>query len=259
MARFWQSRFFGNASGSAPAAPDVPTVTVADNGDGTGGVVTIAGSTAGSSNTFYAAPWSGGFVPAAFTLQGSRVGDGSLPVALASGLYWGLVRSNVGGRIVDSLPGGFRLTSGDDSVYYRCLSAVAARLGALGLSGIAGASIIVRKTPWNRNLAVPGIFVTPSSEAHIEPATNLRDDVSYGVQLTLVRASNQELSANLATELSWREQVSRAFRENTLAGVDEVYTVRIEPGPVIDVASFAAQYDVQTLVLRCVARETRGT
>jgi hypothetical protein len=144
-----------------------------------------------------------------------------------------------------------------ESVFERCLNAVAARLQAISLSGIAASSIVVRKLPWNRNQIMPGLFVTPAKET-IEPATNLRDDVGYGVQLTLVRASNQELSTNLGAELTWREQISRAFREQALAGVAEVYTVRVEPGPVFDAASFANQYDVQTLVLRCVARETRG-
>lgn len=259
MSRIIANLLTGWGSGSVPAAPDVPTFSVADNGDGTGGVVTIAGSTVGSTNTFFAAPWSGGFISAAFVSYGSRTGNGTLAVALVSGYYWGLVRSSLSGQIVDSLPVGFRISSGDQAVYYRCLEAVAARLATLGLGGIAGSSIVIRKTPWNRNLATPGIFVTPSSEVPIEPATNARDDIGYGVQLTVVRASNQDVSANLAAELSWREQISRAFRESALAGVDEIYTVRFEPGPVIDAASFAAQYDVQTLVLRCVARETRGT
>lgn len=234
-----------------------PTLTLSDNGDGTGATATIAGSSPGSTNTVYTAPWSGGIGGAEWTNQGSRVGDGMLSLAIESGAYWAYVQSTLAGESVVSTLVGVSATAGGESVWERCLTAVAAKLQALSLAGIASSSIVVRKLPWNRNQIMPGLFVTPTQET-LSPATNLRDDVGYGVQLTLVRPSNQDLSADLSTELAWREQVSRAFRESALADVDEVFTVRIEPGPIIDPASFAAQYDVQTLVVRCVAREARG-
>lgn len=235
-----------------------PTLTLLDNRDGTGATATIAGSSPGSTNTVFAAPWSGGIGGAEWNSEGSCVGDGTLNLAVEAGAYWAYVQSRLAGESVVSTLVGVSATAGGESVWERCLAAVAAKLQALSLAGIAPSSIVVRKLPWNRNQIKPGLFVTPTQET-LSPATNLRDDVGYGVQLTLVCASNQDLSANLSTELAWREQVSRAFRESALAEVDEVYTVRIEPGPIIDPASFAAQYDVQTLVVRCVAREARGS
>lgn len=234
-----------------------PTLSLSDNGDGTGAMATIAGSSLGATNTVYTAPWLGGLAAATWTSQGSRVGDGTLNLAVDVGAYWAYVQSTLAGESAVSAVVGFHATSGNESVWERCLAAVAAKLQGLSLSGIAPSSIVVRKLPWNRNQIMPGLFVTPTQET-LSPATNLRDDVGYGVQLTLVRASNQELTESLSTELSWREQISRAFRESALAGVDEVFTVRIEPGPIVDPASFAAQYDVQTLVVRCMAREIRG-
>src|SRR5207249_1011078 len=93
-------RQFGPAGGSTPPAPDVPTFTVADNGDASGGVVTIASSSAGSTNMFYAARWTGGFVGAEFDSYGSRAGNGALAVATPNGYFWGFVRSDLGGQIV---------------------------------------------------------------------------------------------------------------------------------------------------------------
>lgn len=242
-----------------PATPPAtPTFTVADNANGTGGVVTIAGSTAGSTNTFYAALWTGGFVGASFSSYGSRTGNGTIPIATANGYWWGFVRSELSGLFVDSLVAGFRTTLGGESVYYRCLTAVAAKIQALNLSGIAGSSIAVRKLPWNRNNATPGIYVTPTREVSFKAATNERDDVPYGVQVTVVRASNESLTDGLSTQLAWREQIARALRQEALVGVAEVYTVELEAGSVIDDASFAQHYDVQTLLVRCMARETRG-
>jgi hypothetical protein len=251
-------RQFGPAGGSAPPAPAAPTFTVADNGDGSGGVVTVAGSTPGSTNTFLAAPWSGGFAAAAFVSQGSRTGDGTLNISPGTGYFWGLVRSEKSGQSTDSAVRGFQITSAAQAVYYRCLAAVAARIQTLGLAGVAGSSVVVRKTPWNRRLTKPGVFVTPTREASFAAATNLRDSVPYGVQITIVRAANEDLSGGLDTALAWREQIARALRQNTLAGVDEVYTVELEPGPVLDSASFGEQYDVQTLMVRCHAREPRA-
>src|SRR5687767_14210717 len=140
---------------------NTPTLALADNGKGTGGTTTISGATAGSTNTVYTAPWSGGLIAAAWTNRGSRSGNGTLAVSVANGYYWAYVQSTLAAESAVSTVVGFRVTSGSSSVFERCLNAIAARLQALSLSGIAASSIVVRKLPWNRNQVMPGLFVTP--------------------------------------------------------------------------------------------------
>ncbi len=67
-----------------------PTISVVDNGDGTGAVATIAGSESGAANSVYVAPATG---PPAFELEGSRTDDGAVALDLANGSYWIYVQS----------------------------------------------------------------------------------------------------------------------------------------------------------------------
>ena len=67
----------------AVSPPDAPTLTWADNGDGTGAVATIAGAAAGSTNKIYTVPRTGG----SWTLAGTRTGNGTIELDLAVGAY----------------------------------------------------------------------------------------------------------------------------------------------------------------------------
>lgn len=96
MSRYWKSRFFGTgvtAGGGTP--PAAPTLAIADNGDGTGGVATITGSTAGSTNTVFGRRLDGARI-AAWTDLGNRVGDGTVALALTPGDYLFYVLSQTG-------------------------------------------------------------------------------------------------------------------------------------------------------------------
>lgn len=244
----------------------VPTLTLADNGDDTGAVATIAGATAGTTNAVYAAPWHGGFVPAAFASYGSRSGNGTVDLALAAGYWWVYVLSTLAAESAISLVRGLRVTTGDLSIFEQCLDGVVAKLQALTLpSPWESAAIVKQKVPWNRGMVSltkdASIFVTPINE-QFASVLNTADDFGAGVQVTLVRKGNQHLTDHLSAELLCRQQVANALLpshgEQALPGVPDVYDVRIEPGPVIDAGAFLAQYDVGALVIRCLNRRSRG-
>jgi len=98
-----------------PATPmcmvgiNIPILTVTDNGDGTGGVAHVSGSTGGTTNTIWVAPYSqGGLV---FTNEGARVGDGTVPIALSPGNYIGYITSTLGTASTDSAAIAFTLTA----------------------------------------------------------------------------------------------------------------------------------------------------
>ena len=85
------------------------------------------------------------------------------------------------------------------SVYGRVLLATQQSIQSLGLDGIDASSVVVQKLPVDRHLgiadgvALPAILITPEGET-IDPAsgTNLMDDVTYAVRVTLVDRDNQE-------------------------------------------------------------------
>jgi hypothetical protein len=141
-----------------------------------------------------------------------------------------------------------------DSIFLQCVIAVRDTIRALGLAGIDAANIVWRKHPWNVGEITAGIFVTPPSET-LAPVSNLRDDVGYGVQVTMVQASNQALTTNAGRLLLWREQIRKAFSEKRLTGVSSVYRCKVEPASVFWPEGFRLQYDVGALLIRCYSRE----
>lgn len=229
------------------------SLAITDNADGTA-TATISGS-AGGTVTVYSQAHSGELGTGTWTSRGSRTGNGTISITLAAGYYWwkAVESSDVAPLVYQNL------TDGTEAVWYRCLTGVQAVIQGLSLTGISSGQVYVRKVPWDRDITKPGIIVCPVKETSDPKAgTNERDDIGYGVHVVLIRASNQDAEVNLALHLKQREQISRALRHQPLAGVSEIYTVFIEPGPVIDPVSFAQQYDVQALVARCISREVRG-
>lgn len=89
MPRLFASRLLGNTAGGGGgggSAPASPTLAVADNGDGTGGVATISGSDPGTTNELFYYPVDGS-LGNVWTSYGSRVSDGTIDVGLPAGEY----------------------------------------------------------------------------------------------------------------------------------------------------------------------------
>ncbi len=141
-----------------------------------------------------------------------------------------------------------------DAVFYACLVAVRDTIRGLDLADVPDAQIVWQKHPLNMESLTSGVFVTPVPET-ITPATNRKDDVGYGVQVTMVQASNQDLTANTDRFLLWREKIRKAFQERPLAGVASVYRCKIEPASVFWALGFQQQHDIGALVVRCYSRE----
>src|SRR5580704_8043474 len=118
-------------------------------------------------------------------------------MAIADVVCRGLGFSPAGGFIVTQGFGPF--ATGWSSVFGRVLLATQRSIQSLGLDGIDTDSVVVQKLPVDRHLgvddgvALPAILVTPQGET-IDPAsgTNLMDDVTYAVRVTLVDRDNQE-------------------------------------------------------------------
>ena len=236
----------------------VPTLAVADNADGTGATATIAAGEAAATNVVKTRLLG----TATWVTSGTRTGNGTVALALGLGVYAAYVQSSSGGVTVYSTPVLFTTTTNVGSVMIRLLGAVRTVIRSLSLAGIDSANVDYRKLPWERGLAKPGVWICPGKEG-ARPANNESEDLDYPIDVVVVRASNQSLTDEMAAFTLWRQRVRLALTpapgyRPILDSVAEAYSVRVEPGPVYDPGSFAAQHDVGALRVWVTCRESGG-
>lgn len=97
-------RGFGPTSGGPGVGPTTPTLSVADNGNGTA-TATISTSSTGSSNSVYLA----NDVGDAWSLEGSRTGNGTVTLTLPPGRYFAYVQSILNDQSANSVVVLFRI------------------------------------------------------------------------------------------------------------------------------------------------------
>jgi len=148
------------------------------------------------------------------------------------------------------------------AVFDQCLDAVVTVLKSLDLDGIPQANISRRETTTSDIGSYPSIQVVPGAPETMDPnaGTNQRDDVVYSILVALYDAPNQDQNAGRSRRLRWREQIARAFRNQRLTGVDEVYRCIVTPQQVFDQGRFiGSNIYMAGLMLRFTSREARGT
>lgn len=249
-----------NATGEKPklvVTYTVPTFTIADNGDGTGAVATIGG-TSGAANSVLVASWSG-TSSTGWLSGGSRTGDGTVALSLDAGYYWAIL-------LVDSLPRGlvyFHTTSSSYSVHYQCALATQTAIRNLALTGVDSDDVVVQKLPWDQKNTgtYPKIVIaTAGTESMARGAgTNIRDDVGYPVIVSIFDRDEETLTSNHSRNLLWRQSIARAMRNQSVSGVTEVFDCILEPGAIVDPGWFNQNTYHSTFVLRFLSREVRGT
>lgn len=272
LAGGWQRA--AQSTGSSPASL---TLSVADNGDGTGGMASIVGARASATVSLFLSPFSGGLGAAgSWTPSGQRTGNGTIGITAPPGHYFAYAVAAAADPPAVSAPVYVALTDNTQSPHYQCLLAAQARVQALSLPGLAAESVIWRKLPLDRLLgasqptSLPCVLLTPVKES-MDPAQGLSalDDVVYGVQCTIVAADNQEptLQANFAQYTLWRWKIAMAFRLQSLTGVTVkvggqpqpgIYNAYVEPAEVVLPAAWSANLYASALLLRFVSREPRG-
>ena len=121
---------------------------------------------------------------------------------------------------------------------------------------IADATIDIAKLPYGDELGLPGILLVPVAELEGK-GTNASDDIGYGVQVTIVQASDGDVAEHADRLFYWREQAASAFRHQALTGVSEIHDCTIEPRPAVDPAAFSGNVDVTAFVVRAWQRKQR--
>lgn len=263
MSNYWPTNYWaGTTSG---ASLDTPTLSIADNEDGTGAVATVADATVGTTNTVYYQTFVGQVGSGAWTNGGSRTGNGTVSLSLSTGHYLAHVKSVSGDSAAASAVSYFVVTSTTEAISYQCLTAAQTRIRALTLDDVASASIVVKKLPLERvkrndTLTLPMILITPARETTPESGVTTHDDYGHGVMVTIIDDDNQEstLAANLNKYQLWREKIMHAFRNQRLAGVSSVHTARIEPHDPVIPPAWRAGLFASALLIRFMSRETRG-
>lgn len=248
------------------AAIGTPALTMTDQADGTGATATITGA-AGTTNTVYYQAFTG-LGTSTWTSGGSRTGNGTVDVVLATGHYLAYVKAtNSAGAASVSTPVYFTVTDASNAKHYDILVGVQARIQSLSLSGVASASVLVYKIEAPRILELPGaaalpaVLITPAIErSNPREGVTTADTVVYGVRVMLLEKDNQEptMTANLNRHLLWKEKIRRAFQNQALTGVAPVYTCAVEPSECVIPGAYIQGYMASTLLLRFSVRESRG-
>jgi hypothetical protein len=242
------------------------TLTITDNADGTGGVATIDGTWTGGDITLHCGRFDGEIGAVMWFTETDIPGNLSVPIVtpwnIGKGHFWAY------GESADGLFGlqYFAFTNGNDAVQYQALYAVQSRLRLLLLSGIASSSIVVKKLPVRRLVkelivAMPAILITPAKGSMNPTAgTNALDDPVYAVLLTIVEADNQDVTVetNLERHTKWHEQIERAFQNQRLPGVTEIYNCAVEPQEPISLPEWMQQLYTSSILLKFTARVPRG-
>ena len=243
-----------------------PTLTIADNANGTGAVATIAGATAGTTNTVYCAAWDGGFIGAVFASYGSRTSSGTVALAVANGYWWAYVVSTDGATTAVSLVSGFRATAETLAMFEQAANGVKALISGLSLATFDPTHIITAKLPWDQAFSwavpkTPAIIVNVLADSNKLINTG-QNEWQFDILVTIWRASNDNLIAPDGNHLLWRQQIASAFLpaagRAALPGVTEVHNVEVLTGPVYEVGMFKSGYDCEQLTIRCYYRRNRG-
>lgn len=233
------------------------SITVTDNGDGTGGVCTITGSAGGTVSLYYAL-FDGQHQAYSWTLFGSRTGNGNIVITgLTMGFYLWQCREGS-----DASPVYLKnLSDGTTAVHYRILEAVKTGVNAIGLSGIPSAQ--VHRVWLPRVLegltTFPAVLICPvGAETDVSALTG-RDDIGYPVLVALVDKQQADNVANMPRNLLWRQKVARYFRHQRLSGVTEVQLpTEIIPDQVVLPEAFSKNLFMSAILFRFVSREPRG-
>jgi hypothetical protein len=228
------------------------TLAVADKADGTGATATVTGS-AGGANQVYVQNVDGQLGAFAWTLGGTRTGDGTVNLALAKGYYWAYCLT--GGTVISNLAY-FQVTDGADAVLSRVYAAAKALLQLLNLPFTQR----VYPSQFADSVAVQvpcTVLTTDGARQTDEAALNGRDDVGQPVRALVKDVCLKFDDQKKAEYEKWRQSIFRAFHNQRLPGVAESKMNKVELG-VLSPAESPAPQTVFEVTIRCVTREVRG-
>ena len=147
------------------------------------------------------------------------------------------------------------------------LDAVRDTISGLSIDGISSSNVKVCWFPAAEQLQsagvianLPTVLVSPyGSEDMSSGGTNIGDDYGYPALVSIVAATDQNLSAHLDKYLYWREQITKAFHNKRLSGVTNVWRCVARPGAIADFAAFqSSSFWASYVSITCFDRNNRS-
>jgi hypothetical protein len=240
------------------------TVSLADNGDGSGAVATVAGSS-GATVTVYARliadTWTGAWANA-----GGRTGDGAVPLSLPTGVWFVYAAT----ATVVSLVATVGVTDGAAAILTRCRQAISDRIKLLNLPALGtdpgrlaalNGRVYQQVTPTDAtNVVYPCVILSPSGLAETTSvSTSSYDVVRYLTGVLVVEKQGLENHLKIGPAEKWRELIANSFRNQPLTGVPECSRVEVQYGAVVDANTLATDAKLlSALTLHCACKTGRG-
>jgi hypothetical protein len=159
----------------------------------------------------------------------------------------------------------FQITDGTDSLYWRFIAGVREFVLSLALPGVAvdPDKHFISKIGADLQRVLQGVntscvYYIPTGESY-SGSDNSFDSVSLPVNVIFITESgHQNLQSGLRNMLLARETVNTAVPAVPVPDVEEIHTVDIQPGPVIEPGQWAQGYDVSVLRLIGKSEQTDG-
>lgn len=236
------------------------TATFADNGLGTGGVVTIAGGSPTATNELWISRFLGTNEQRYFQSVGTRLGNGTIALTATPGPFLMVCVSTDGPTVELTDPVAMRVRSTVESVHYRVAEAIREFILSLALPGVAtnpNLHLVAKVGAKLEELVRDNdscVYYLPVTET-IQGLDNLTSTISYPVTVVFNKRSGQRVSTNIKDILASREMATLAFGKFPLPDVPEVHTVLVQPGVTVDPSKWALNYDVSVLTFTALSEQ----
>lgn len=239
-------------------------LAVSDNGDGSGGVITVSGNNPVDAS-IYTSYFAGSIAQRSWNLLGVVNGDG--PIALPTTDMGGYTALAIAADGNLATPVNFRLTDGTDPLHWQIMQSVREYVMGLSLPSVSADpdNHAVVKLPYRPDeelnleteLRETCVFYFPVAETY-RAHTNEDDTVVYGVNVLFIRKLEKRLFEGLKEMLSDRQLFGQSMSACPIPDVEEVHTVEITPGSVYLPEHWKNSFDCSNMVFRCFSEQPNG-
>ncbi len=248
--------------GSALSPPVAPTLAVSDNGDGTGGIATISGSSANSLNSVYYTQVTGQGTLTR-TLAGTRTGDGTLALTQQGAYIWEVISSIGGASNISRLVYRALTAPSTDAWEDVLATAIASELNDLSRSWnplwtTEGVTAVRTRSPWYTDASVLKTLKVACVPLTIERKrlARQRREFDYAVLIDFQRQISPDDDANLRLFSKLAQDIHDFFDDgHELTGAAGWVCLKSERRDVYNLPVLHAQQIWETLI----SVDVRGT
>lgn len=236
-----------------------------DNRNGTGGTFAISGGGPTAIHTIYVSRFHGSNASRVFAPAGNRTGNGNVAFNGENGAYIAHVVTNTNGILAFDTPICFQITDGTDSLYWRFVAGIREYILSLALPGVADNPDLhfISKVGADLERILQGVnqecvYYIPTGESYAG-SDNSYDSVSFPVNVIFItKGGQQNMQSGLRNILLARETVNTAIPAVPVPDVEEIHSIDVQPGPVIEPGRWAQGFDVSVLRLIGKSEQTDG-